>query len=531
MTDRVRYRPASGSPLAIERNAINAWFPVEDSAAEDGAIADDDGIATVTIRGPLDHHASWWWENYESIVDRVRAALEDEGTKAVVLRIDSPGGLVSGCAEAHRKIRALRAESGKPIFAYVDECAASAAYWLACSADEIWLPDTGLVGSIGVITALYDTTESDKKWGVRIQLIASGAYKTDSHPNRPLTTGIIKRAQDRVDYLAEVFFDAVASARGLTAAKVAGLQAGIYQGSQALPARLADGIAGWDEFRGHVMEKISMATKTKPTSDDAEKTKGKGVATAIVALLASLTPAQRTEAVAALGRSAAPGAEKSDDDEDAEDEDEDAEDEEEESEDDDEDAEDEESTGSTSSTSARAVEEGAFLRAKSGLYTPSRLVRLLRQATGEKGSIKALFGAVDAIGQARKSNAKNAKRIEKLEAESRAGKVDGMIAKARAEGRITRKQVDHLRAQGMKDPGFLKGFLGQLPKLARTADEAVSPRIDDNGNLLGSLPDQQKQIVERAKMSLSDEQAKIFDEEFAKAQKKLNGAASRTPLT
>jgi signal peptide peptidase SppA len=222
----------------------------------------EDNIAIVTVNGPLEHHATWYWDSYESIACRIEAAMtgadmmrgdqtDAEGgtpASAVVLCIDSPGGEAAGSAAVHRKIRKLRARYDIPIYAYANETAASAAYAVASAADEIWLPDTGTVGSIGVIATLYDRTAQNEKTGLNIELITSGEYKADGHADRPITDDVRGRMQVRVDALAGVFWSFVAKARGTNAKSIAGLQAGVFLGQAAVDVGIADGVATWGRF-------------------------------------------------------------------------------------------------------------------------------------------------------------------------------------------------------------------------------------------------------------------------------------------
>lgn len=257
---------AAGHALAIRPEALNmSW-------AYKGALANDrteNGIAIVTIQGPLEHHESWWWDSYESILARIEDACTGEDlvkeysaawwhdqddapaacpARAVVLRIDSPGGEAAGATYAHRRIRALRKKFGVPFYAYADEMVCSAAYELASACDEIWLPDTGMVGSIGVIATLFDRTEQNKMIGLNIELVTSGACKADNHADRVIDDAIRARIQKRVDDLALVFWRVVAKARGTSPRAIADLEANVFIGRDAVDVGIADGVCGWNRF-------------------------------------------------------------------------------------------------------------------------------------------------------------------------------------------------------------------------------------------------------------------------------------------
>ena len=534
-------------------------------------------IAIVSICGPMEQHHSWMFDSYDDILERIESALKKEKTKALVMVFDSPGGDAAGATEANRMIRKFRHRYGKPIYSYANEAAYSAAYELACAADEIWLPDTGGVGSVGVIATVMDKTKANEMMGLNIQLITTGKRKADSHPDRPLTTDIIDRMQERVDYLGDVFFEVVAKCRHMPVEKVMGLEAGVFHGKVAVKKGLADGVAGFEKFLSLIRRTLARGPisdgKSKPgtvklrdtdSSEsgsamkvDAKKLKKleKARDEAQSAVVKAKTPEERTklfaayeESIVALAELKAEsedavakakkalsvakakkkledakagkdedddeddehdGEDHEDDDEDDEEEEEEKEEEEEEDEDSD-DGEDSDSgtdSDSDSDTDAEKEEAKAFFHAKEGLYTPARLVRLVRQVTGKKG-IREMFGALDGMGIRVKNVAKQEKRLAKLESSNRKTKVDAMLAKAREAGKVTRAQVEGLRVKGMEDPKFLKGFLASLPKILRTTEDGARlPRLDANGNLAGAPgSSDQKKILDIAFAGMSPEE-------------------------
>jgi hypothetical protein len=347
-----------------------------------------------------------------------------------------------------------------------------------------------------------------------------------------LTQEILDRAQDRVEYFADIFFRAVASSRGVSIPKIAGLEAGVYQGSRAVKVGLADGVAGWNEFLEHVAEQLQMKIKPSKSSPKAtEKSDEEPLEKALAALLA--TSSNPSALVSKLRADMRKPEEKSEEEDEEEESEEEEEEEDDRCEEEDEEEDDEESTGASTKSSTEdstdaEEEEKAFYGAKTGLYNPRRLVRLCRQVTGCNGSIKELFGALDALGVQKKHVAKSSARLEKLEARARAADVDAMIGKAKREGRVTRAQVEQLRAQGMKDPKFLKGFLSGLPKLVRTREDALVPRQDVDGQPVGSgLSGDQRKMVEQATAGMNPKQKAEFLAAWGE-RSKLNGAP-KTP--
>lgn len=201
--------------------------------------------AIVCVRGPLVHHRGWW-DSYEEIVDRVAAACESSA-KRIILKIDSPGGELYGCFDAVRAIRAKCLTADKPLVAYVEGDACSAAYALACAAGKIVVGETSFVGSIGVMETRTDVTASDSQWGTKYAIVTSGARKADRHPHVPINDAELAATQGRVESLANVFFELVASMRtGLTVDAVRALDADVFHGPAAIKAGLADEVASFD---------------------------------------------------------------------------------------------------------------------------------------------------------------------------------------------------------------------------------------------------------------------------------------------
>jgi ClpP class serine protease len=261
---------------------------------EDAYTLDRDGVAMVSIDGPLAQRAWSCWmfggDGYDAIVDRVRSALANAKTSALVLKIDSPGGEVAGCFDAVRTIRALGERAGVPIVAYADELAASAAYALACAAEAIVLPDSGCVGSIGVITTVVDQTAALERNGFRVHVITSGARKADGHSAVPLSDDARAAIQAEIDYLArEVFAPEVAQARGLSVEQVMGLEAACCLGPHAVDAGLADRVGNL----GSAVELARELATTRRSNKKMEKIKGQ------LGLAADATDEQVEAAIAA----------------------------------------------------------------------------------------------------------------------------------------------------------------------------------------------------------------------------------------
>ena len=200
-----------------------------------------DGIALIEIACGLTYRAyNWWTTSYLDIRDSFRAAMADERTTSVLFLIDSPGGEVAGLFDLVDEI--YHARGTKPIIAIADEAAFSAAYAIASAADEVYLPTTAQVGSIGVIAIHVDQSGYDKNLGLRYTAIFAGDHKNDFNPFEPLNADAKKLLQAHVDNLYDKLTAIVARNRSMTQAAVIATQAGFYMGDAAVEAGLADGI-------------------------------------------------------------------------------------------------------------------------------------------------------------------------------------------------------------------------------------------------------------------------------------------------
>lgn len=179
------------------------------------------------------------------IVEQLNAAAADGRVKAVVLRINSPGGTVTASDSLYEEIKSFRKETGKPVIAYFQDVAASGAYYAACAADEIVAQRTSVTGSIGVVMQMVDFSGTMSKLGIRSDAIKSGAFKDSGSPLRVMRPEEREIFQGIVDSFYQQFVDVVATGRpNLSREEVVTLADGrVYTAKQALAAGLIDRIA------------------------------------------------------------------------------------------------------------------------------------------------------------------------------------------------------------------------------------------------------------------------------------------------
>lgn len=174
-----------------------------------------DGIAVLPVVGPLFRYANLFTQisgasSYELLAKDFTVALENPDVQAIVLNIDSPGGEVNGCAEFADMI--FEARGTKPIMAYACGDAASGAYWIAVATDEIVVSKTSALGSIGVVGVYRGSKATDA-----VEVVSSQSpYKRVD----PGSDDGRERLQKRIDAMADVFVEAVATYRGVASAHV-----------------------------------------------------------------------------------------------------------------------------------------------------------------------------------------------------------------------------------------------------------------------------------------------------------------------
>lgn len=271
-----RYEPRGRGPLALEPSAFGGLFPIMPAPT----VERRGDVAIVSVRGPLVHHTELFCDSYDAIRARVTEAL-DARPKAIVLSIDSPGGLVSGLFDTALEIRALARRAGVPLHSYIDGTAASAAYALACVGESVTIPSAGIAGSIGVLDAIVDATAQTAAAGLVVELVASGARKLDQNPGAQITDGARAAVKGRVEELAAVFFDHVAAFRPLSTEQVRGLEAGLFTGSGAVRAGLADRVASLDDLVASIATG-SAAPRAQEGNPMTEEEKARAALKAIV---------------------------------------------------------------------------------------------------------------------------------------------------------------------------------------------------------------------------------------------------------
>lgn len=199
----------------------------------------------------------------ESIVRTLGEYRDDPAVRAVVLRIDSPGGVVAPTQEIFTAVRRLR-EAKKPVVASLGSVAASGGYYIAVSADRIFASPGTLTGSIGVIMQLANVEGLLKKVGVEYVVVKAGAYKDVGNFARAMTAEERRILQSLLDDVYDQFISAVAEGRGLEPQAVRAFAEGrIYSGRQAHGLKMVDDLGGLEDAIEAAAQMAGLPPKPK----------------------------------------------------------------------------------------------------------------------------------------------------------------------------------------------------------------------------------------------------------------------------
>jgi len=206
----------------------------------------------IEIKGEIDSEAN---ANAEWIMASLRSAFEDEGAQAIVLLINSPGGSPVQAGMINDEIRRLKALHQKPVYAVVEETCASAAYYIAVSADKIYVDKASIVGSIGVLMDGFGFTGLMDKLGVERRLMTAGENKGFLDPFSPQTEAQRKHAQFMLNDIHSQFIAVVKKGRGDRLKEAPGMFSGLFwTGQQAVELGLADELASLDQVARDVVK-------------------------------------------------------------------------------------------------------------------------------------------------------------------------------------------------------------------------------------------------------------------------------------
>ena len=181
-----------------------------------------------------------------SMRDAIRDAREDEDIKAIVLRVDSPGGSALTSELIWRELELTK--KVKPIVVSMGNVAASGGYYIACNANKIFAESTTITGSIGVFGLLPNATVLSDRIGLHTEVVSTNAKAADYSPFRPLDPNVRNQAQEGVERIYSTFVKRVAAGRKMTETAVDSIGQGrVWSGDAAIKNGLVDKIGGLED--------------------------------------------------------------------------------------------------------------------------------------------------------------------------------------------------------------------------------------------------------------------------------------------
>lgn len=246
--------------------------------------------ALIEVRGEIAAESE---ASAENLVAALKSAFEDQGARAVVLRINSPGGSPVQAGIVNDEIRRLKALHRKPVYAVVEEMCASGAYYIAVAADEIYVDKASLVGSIGVLMDGFGFTEAMRKLGVERRLLTAGENKGMLDPFSPQNEKHEAYAKAMIDQIHQQFIAVVKQGRGKRLKENAETFSGLFwNGEEAIRQGLVDKPGNLDYVAREIVKADEIIDYT-PKENIAErfaKRFGASVGAGAVKALRELSP-------------------------------------------------------------------------------------------------------------------------------------------------------------------------------------------------------------------------------------------------
>ena len=224
-----------------------------------GPLLGGERIARVDVIGPI--------FDADETIKQLKRYAHDDRVKAIVVRIDSPGGEVAPSQELYRQIRTIRRE-GKPVVASMGSVAASGGYYVALAAEKIYANPGTLTGSIGVIAQFPNVQELVAKIGVKVTVIKSGKHKDLGNPLRELSPEERELIQGVIDDVYQQFLDAVVESRDIDRDAVSGFADGRIFSAASRPSSSASTaqVARWPPPRSSTDRFEPYAARASPWS-------------------------------------------------------------------------------------------------------------------------------------------------------------------------------------------------------------------------------------------------------------------------
>lgn len=290
----------------VQASRVRVNDPDDDDEGDPVYSLGDDGLARVSMTGMMTKYGSSFSSYMGSVRMRrvVRAMAADEKVKGVLMRIDSPGGSVSGTDDLADDVAALA--KVKPVTAFIEDLGASGAYYVASQATRIMAGPGALVGSIGTYSVVYDYSQAAAREGIKVMVIRAGKFKGAGITGTEITDEQKAEMQRVIDSINNQFVNRVASGRKMKREDAEAVADGrVHIAADALTLKLIDAIGTLDTAAAELrsgfnarpnrtaIQKEARMSATNETPSPAAPTGPKAATLAELKGLSGSTPEQR----------------------------------------------------------------------------------------------------------------------------------------------------------------------------------------------------------------------------------------------
>lgn len=260
---------------------LHAAAPKGQAQEREPFLRDASGIAIIPIDGVIMKQESKFGGTSSLELRRsLRAAVADPEVKAILLSIDSPGGTVAGQSELADAVRSANVR--KPVHAQINDLGASAAYWTASQARSVSANETALVGSIGTVAIIEDTSKAYEMDGIKVHVLSTGPYKGAFADGAPVTDEQLADMQAIVDNTNEFFLGAVAAGRGLSRTDTEAVADGrLWLAGQAMALGLVDNVRSMDDTLEAIRQDIALEASRASVASRMASSKRRAVSEAL----------------------------------------------------------------------------------------------------------------------------------------------------------------------------------------------------------------------------------------------------------
>jgi protease-4 len=264
LTDLGKIAPASDFatvPLPFKQVAISDYIDSSHTPHLIGEAGSGDTIAVLYAEGEIvDGDGDLTNIGGDRFAAQLRELRRNDDVKAVVLRVNSPGGSAFASEVIQREVIALKAK--KPVIVSMGNYAASGGYWISTYGDRIFAEPNTITGSIGVFGMFVDIQKLSNTYGVTYDTAKTGAYADFDTVSRPKTPQELAIAQDRVDDLYQKFLTKVSASRGVPVESLELIAQGrVWSGREALNLKLVDELGGLQQAIAYAAVKAKLGSR------------------------------------------------------------------------------------------------------------------------------------------------------------------------------------------------------------------------------------------------------------------------------